>query len=162
MNKGVRKVVVVQIYNISIALQIAGALILLLWSLGNTRDKVIKGYFPGSNIAERNDENKVCLDKEKLRRKAEDIYMNRYAFVCLIIGYGASLFGELIDYNRWKAFVIIEVESICIILIGIIVSKLLARITFKEDEIIDFSKLEGVDTCMTDRETESTKDIFSD
>ena len=43
----------IYIYTMSISLQIAGALILLLWSLGNTKKKVIKSYFPGSNIAER-------------------------------------------------------------------------------------------------------------
>ena len=141
----------IYIYTMSISLQIAGALILLLWSLGNTKKKVIKSYFPGSNIAERDDNNRVCLRKEKL---AKDIYMNRIAFIFLIIGYGLSLFGELADYNEWKALVIIQIESICIIFIGLIISKLIAIIKFKEDIYVDYNSLKEVDTVITNNEVE--------
>lgn len=143
----------IYIYTMSISLQIAGALI-LLWSLGNTKKKVIKSYFPGSNIAERDDNNRVCLRKEKLRKKAKDIYMNRIAFIFLIIGYGLSLFGELADYNEWKALVIIQIESICIIFIGLIISKLIAIIKFKEDIYVDYNSLKEVDTVITNNEVE--------
>ena len=144
----------IYIYTMSISLQIAGALILLLWSLGNTKKKVIKSYFPGSNIAERDDNNRVYLRKEKLRKKAKDIYMNRIAFIFLIIGYGLSLFGELADYNEWKALVIIQIESICIIFIGLIISKLIAIIKFKEDIYVDYNSLKEVDTVITNNEVE--------
>ena len=96
----------IYIYTMSISLQIAGALILLLWSLGNTKKKVIKSYFPGSNIAERDDNNRVYLRKEKLRKKAKDIYMNRIAFIFLIISKLIAIikFKEdiYVDYNSLK------------------------------------------------------------
>lgn len=151
----------INIYNMAMAFQIAGALILLLWSLGNTKKKVIELYFPGSNIAERNDNNKVCLEKEKLRKKAEDIYMNRLAFIFLIIGYGLSLFGELYDCNKWKSLVIIQIESVCILFIAFIISKGIAFITFKEDIYIDYDSLKGVETFSTDKEIKEIMDEIS-
>lgn len=148
----------IDIYILSISFQVAGGLILLLWSFGRTKEKVIQLYFPGSNIVERDEHNKVCLDKKKLRKKAVDIYMNRFAFICLIIGYGLSLFGDISDYNRWKALCIIEIESIVIILISIIISNVLSIIYFRKDEYIDFDELEGVDTFMTEAEGDSILD----
>ena len=142
----------IDIYVLSISFQVGGGLILLLWSFGRTKEKVIQSYFPGSNIVERDENNKVCLDKKRLRKKAVEIYMNRFAFICLIIGYGLSLFGDISDYNRWKALCFIGIESIVIILISIIISNVLSIIYFRKDESIDFDKLEGVDTVPTTAE----------
>ena len=140
----------IEIYILSISFQVSGGLILLLWSFGRTKEKVFQLYFPGSNIVERDENNKVCLDKKKLRKKAVNIYMNRFAFICLIIGYGLSLFGDISDYNRWKALCIIGIESIFIILISIIY--------FRKDEYIDFDNLEDVDTFTSDAEISSILD----
>lgn len=104
----------------------------------------------------------MCLRKEKLRKKAKDIYMNRIAFIFLIIGYGLSLFGQLADYNEWKALVIIQIESICIIFIGLIISKLIAIIKFKEDIYVDYNSLKEVDTVITNNEVaDMIEDICS-
>ncbi len=148
----------IEIYILSISFQVSGGLILLLWSFGRTKEKVFQLYFPGSNIVERDENNKVCLDKKKLRKKAVNIYMNRFAFICLIIGYGLSLFGDISDYNRWKALCIIGIESIFIILISIIISNVLSIIYFRKDEYIDFDNLEDVDTFTSDAEISSILD----
>ena len=153
-----RKLSSIEIYILSISFQVSGGLILLLWSFGRTKEKVLQLYFPGSNIVERDENNKVCLDKKKLRKKAVDIYMNRFAFICLIIGYGLSLFGDISDYNRWKALCIIGIESIFIILIPIIISNVLSIIYFRKDEYIDFDNLEDVDTFTSDAEISSIVD----
>ena len=42
----------------AMAFQVSGALILLLWCIeGAKKKKIIEQYFPGSNIAQRNNEN---------------------------------------------------------------------------------------------------------
>ena len=153
-----RKLSSIEIYILSISFQVSGGLILLLWSFGRTKEKVFQLYFPGSNIVERDENNKVCLDKKKLRKKAVNIYMNRFAFICLIIGYGLSLFGDISDYNRWKALCIIGIESIFIILISIIISNVLSIIYFRKDEYIDFDNLEDVDKFTSDAEISSILD----
>ena len=153
-----RKLSSIEIYILSISFQVSGGLILLLWSFGRTKEKVFQLYFPGSNIVERDENNKVCLDKKKLRKKAVNIYMNRFAFICLIIGYGLSLFGDISDYNILKALCIIGIESIFIILISIIISNVLSIIYFRKDEYIDFDNLEDVDTFTSDAEISSILD----
>ena len=73
-------------YVVSLSLELAGAIILLINFLGNTKKIVILTYFPGSNVAERkNDE--IILKKNKLQERARNVYMNRTAFIYIIIGY---------------------------------------------------------------------------
>ena len=61
-------------YVVSLSLELAGAIILLINFLGNTKKIVILTYFPGSNVAERkNDE--IILKKNKLQERARNVYM---------------------------------------------------------------------------------------
>ena len=49
---------------ISIAFQLAGALILLMWSIRGARKiAIIERCFPGSNIVERDEENNCTIEK---------------------------------------------------------------------------------------------------
>ena len=63
-----------------LALQVAGALVLLLNNINGSREAVIRSCFPGSNIVKRDNDNNCVLPCEKLQRSAHAIYLNIVAF----------------------------------------------------------------------------------
>lgn len=73
---------------VSISFQLAGAVILLLWSIrGAKRDKIIAKCFPGSDIIDRDKENNCIIEKNRIQRAAREIYLNIFAFLDVIVGY---------------------------------------------------------------------------
>ena len=44
-------------YVLSLAFQVAGAVLLIIKYLGRTRERIIEEYFPGSNVAKRDGNN---------------------------------------------------------------------------------------------------------
>jgi len=55
----------------------------------------------------------IRLKKERFPSCAKDIYMNRFAFICIAIGYGCGLYGEITKYtNKFYAFLIIMTMDI--------------------------------------------------
>lgn len=68
-------------YILSLSLQIAGAVLLIIKYLGRTRERIIEEYFPGRSIVKRDDNNVTRLEKSKVQKCARKVYDNRMAFV---------------------------------------------------------------------------------
>ena len=82
-----------------LALQVAGALVLLLNNINGSREAVIRSCFPGSNTVKRDNDNNCVLPCEKLQRSAHAIYLNIVAFFDLVIGYGIAAFSPECIYE---------------------------------------------------------------
>lgn len=139
---------------ISIAFQLAGALILLMWSIRGARKiAIIERCFPGSNIAERDEENNCTIEKNKLRKVANEVYLNIVAFIDLVIGYLVAYFS-ISNYNPVCAIAYTVALTAFIIVLEILIVRLIAALRFKQDEIVPYSDLEkaGVDTVPTTKE----------
>lgn len=139
---------------ISIAFQLSGAIILLLWSFKFVkRNNIYERYFPGSNIAERDKDNNVVLKKEKLRTIAREVHINIFAFGNLIIGYAMTFCESEIKDICFSIF-LTSVLTIVILILEYFVSHIVAKIRFKEDEIMPYDKVEsyGVETTITEEE----------
>lgn len=54
------------LYFISIALQVSGALILILFCWGNTEKRVLNTIFPANTSVHREDDDTVIISKDKL------------------------------------------------------------------------------------------------
>lgn len=146
---------------LSIAFQVAGAIILLLWCLkGAKLESIIEKYFPGSNIAKRDDENNCVLEKEKLRKISKDIYINIFAFINLILGYGLSFYA-VSNESKTKALILTIFITFIIIGVEYLLSYLISVCRFKENLIVNYDKLKqfDVDTDITNKELE---DMFSE
>lgn len=113
----------------SYAFQVAGAIILLLWSFKNCDEKIRNmaasdesqwGCFDATGVYD-------VLDKEKLQESARTLYKNITAFINLVIGYGLAIFMEdvavsgiwMLTYVVLAVIVILFVESIIISIIAI-------------------------------------------
>ena len=100
------------IYILSISLQVTGAICLIMNYWGNVEDKVTLSYYAGGEIPKAQDNNKVRLKKDKLQSCVKDIYMNRFSFICIIIGYGVGIFGNITDGSN-KLYVLSAICLFC-------------------------------------------------
>ena len=66
------------VYIMSISLQVAGAICLIMNYWGNVKEKVIITYYVGGEIPKAQDNDMVLLRKERLQSCAKDIYINRF------------------------------------------------------------------------------------
>lgn len=133
------------IYILSISLQIAGAVCLIINYWGNVEKKVILIYYAGREIPKAQDNNKVLLKKDRLQSCAKDIYMNRFSFICIIIGYGINLFGNITDGSS-KLYILLVIILFCIAFTytGQKLSSLISKKTYKEDKKVDQEIIEEV------------------
>ena len=110
------------IYSLSISLQVTGSILLLIYFWGNTRDRIIHQYFPGSRIPETDKNDEITLGKERVQKEAVTIYKNRVAFVLLGLGYLIGIFGAnsgghngliVLSVAIMTVFLIVVVEVLC-------------------------------------------------
>ena len=143
----------VAMYILSLALQVAGAVLLIIKYFGKTKDRIIDEYFPGSNIIERDKANKATLCKEKVQECVKRIYDNRMAFVFIAIGYVLSLFGATNNACKICLFLYLVIFTVVIILIEKSISNIIARKCYDKDIVISFEDIENVaDTYTTEEE----------
>ena len=147
------------IYAVSIALQVSGSVLLLLYYFrGKTKDLAIHEYFPGSNVAYRDDANNITLEKEKLQSTVILIYKNRAAFVMLACGYLVGIFGRNDGHEMAVAGLVVVMTAIVIALTNV-VCKRLAQSRYNADEKIPYDSVESfVDTVTTNAEMEEMLD----
>ena len=122
---------------LSYSFQIAGALILLLWSIGKC-DKKIKQMC----IAEHSgmlvgtfDETGThfTLEKDSLRKNAKTVYLNIAAFVDLIIGYACAIFAQPINSSPWCVLVYVGAVVVVILLLEYLLILLLVNCIYHRD-----------------------------
>lgn len=140
------------LYILSVSCQVAGALILLLWACGNTKQRIINKYYPEAVKATRDDNDNMVMKKEKIRECVVDIYMNRFSFFCIAVGYFLAIFGVLTT-KRSIAVVGICVTTTIVIIFGIFVSKMMARLLYRKDIMININEVgHDITTPMTEKE----------
>lgn len=153
------------IYILAIALQVAGAICLLINYWGNVKKKVVLTYYAGGEIPKAQDNDMVLLKRERLQSCAKDIYMNRFAFICIAIGYGAGLYGEITEYtNKLNALLAIVLFCILIISMGCGIAVLVSKAVYKEDMEVDRKIIEKIaDVQWSDKEEREFIDgLFKD
>lgn len=142
------------IYIVSISLQVSGAVCLIINYWGNTKKNVILTYYVVGEIPKAQDNNMLLLKKQRLQKCAKDIYINRFAFICIVIGYGLGIIGKITDDSN-KVFVYLFVVLFCgiFICLGCGVSSLLSKIIYSKDMEINKEILEEVvDVQWSDKE----------
>lgn len=141
------------IYVMSIALQVSGSILLLLFYFrGKTKDLVIREYFPGSNIARRDEQNNITLEKEKLQETVVLIYKNRIAFVMLACGYLIGIFGRNDGHDLAVAGLVVVMTVFMIVLTNEI-CRLVAQKRYQTDEMIPYDSVkEYVGTTLSQAE----------
>ena len=120
----------------SFSFQIAGAIILLLWSL-RKRDKKIKESCinDGPNIFEFDGSGKTytTLSKSVLQQKAKVVYLNIAAFIDIIIGYACAIFLEDVDLCKWVILILVIVLTAVIVIMEKLIVSIIARFKYSND-----------------------------
>ena len=129
------------IFLISIALQVSGALILILFCWGNTERRVLNTIFPANTSVHREDDDTVIISKEKLFKAHKEILLNRYAFIFIGAGYLLNLFGENDGLNPWIGLTVVIVGSVVIVSVGVLVAHHYAKSRNKCDRRYEFDDL---------------------
>ncbi|MBO6128838.1 MAG: hypothetical protein J6P79_08070 [Pseudobutyrivibrio sp.] len=142
------------IYVLSLAFQIAGAVLLILKYWGNTRQRIINEYFPGTGIASNDGDDNALLDVFRVRECVIEIYSSRVAFIYIAIGYALSVFGEKGDVASVIVLLMVFVASEVLIGVECMLARVVAKVLYKDDIIISYADLlEYIDR------TASTKDV---
>jgi hypothetical protein len=104
----------------SFSFQIAGAVILLLWSLRKC-DETIKSQclHSGDILCGNFDETGTYTDisKEELQKAAKYIYKNIVAFANILIGYVCAIFSENAPLPNWIILVLVVALTALILLL---------------------------------------------
>lgn len=132
---------------------------LLLNCIKGGKKAVIRNCFPGTNIVERDENNKCIIPKEKLQESAHKIYLNILAFADLVIGYLFATFSPSANARIEVVLLEVIIATFIVLLLEYYVSRFCAKRIYAKDIIIPFEELEGVDTVITEQEID---DLFSD
>lgn len=129
------------IYLISLALQVSGALILIVFCWGNTDHIVLNTIYPANSSVHREDDNTVIIDKEKLFKAHKTVLLNRNAFVYIATGYLISLFGSSAGVNPWTGLAIVLASCIVLVVAGVLASYGIAKVCSRKDRRYEFEDL---------------------
>lgn len=148
-----------------LALQVAGALVLLLNNINGSREAVIRSCFPGSNTVKRDNDNNCVLPCEKLQRSAHVIYLNIIAFFNLVVGYGVAAFNPECAYPPFINAILVFITSALLTSIEFSLCKKVAKVVYSEDRTVSYDDLEkyDVETFATEKEfNDMLSDLFGE
>lgn len=147
------------VYILSLSFQVAGAVLLIIKYWGKTKDRIVDEYFPGSNIIERDEEDNIKLEKEKVQVCARNIYDNRMAFVFIAIGYILSIFGSMNSISKIYILILVILFTVIIIVIEKKISMEISKRYYIEDIIMSYDEVAYIaDTVPTDEEIKALFD----
>lgn len=104
-------------YIVSISLQVAGALLLMFFSLSTKRKQVI-GRFVNKNLVIRDSDEKLKYDTEELKNTFRIAYLNKFSFGFIASGYLLGIYGNLKDTNLLFVMVGVILGSVVLMLIA--------------------------------------------
>lgn len=114
----------------SFSFQISGAIILLLWSIGNCNKKIEKMCVENDSSHWYDMDNTTLVSKEELQRSAKTLYLNICAFADILIGYTCAVFVEDTGLSPWYIFGLVLMATLVILLVNITSSSLVAKIKY--------------------------------
>ncbi len=129
------------IYLMSLALQVSGALILIIFCWGNTEHRVLNTIYPANSSVHREDDDTVVISKEKLFKAHKTVLLNRNAFVFIAAGYLISLFGSNEGVDRWTGLLIVVISSIALVAVGVLASHIIAKVCNRKDRVYKYEDL---------------------
>ena len=124
-------------YIISISFQVAGALILLVNSLKKGKKQIYASYFANAPKHVFGKDGMVTLEKEKLQEHARKLYIDRVAFVYLILGYLLAVFGDIGSNKKFVTALSVIVCSTLLLGIGNVIGKEISKLVYNDDRMVD-------------------------
>lgn len=132
-----------RLYIFSLALQACGALLLLIQSILKTKKQIIKSYFSEYNAVEEKDGYFILKNNKKVAKIIYNIYINRMSFICIAIGYGITVLGNIEKQNIDFIFCSTIIYTFFLMIGCVFVSLILSHLFVKRRCKIKESKLHG-------------------
>ena len=129
------------VFLISVASQVSGALILIIFCWGNTERRILNTIYPANASIHREDDNTVIISRDKLIKAHKNVLLNRTAFILIGFGYLSSLFGSNEGICALRGFVIVVVTSVVIITVVVFTINIIVRICNKKDKKYQYEEL---------------------
>lgn len=126
---------------LSKAFQLSGALILIIHFWNGTKKTLELSIFTFTS-PNRNKEDKVVVPKKILQQRAFPIYLNRFAFIYIAIGFILSIFSHPISINKVYTLILILFVSVALCIIGYCFIKIFIRCKYRTDWIYEDKYIE--------------------
>lgn len=131
----------VVMYILSLAFQIAGAVLLIIKFWGNTYNRIIEAHYPGAGVANNDGDDNATLEVDRVRKCVQEIYANRAAFIYIAIGYAISIFGDKQGVCNCTLLIFVITVTIFLIIVERVIACLCAKCFYKEELKIPYKKL---------------------
>ena len=115
------------IYVISISLQVAGALLLMINALSTRRDKVIRRFLGKGLVSRDNNTNTIVYDKERLKETYKEAYLSKFAFMFIALGYFFGIFSNIEDDLKLILALIIIAMTVVIMILSYVTVNLVVK-----------------------------------
>lgn len=151
------------VYIFSISFQVAGAMILLLFTLSTKRLEIIKRFSGTGMIFRDGDTGELSYNENELVNTFREGYLNKFAITYIAIGYFAGIFGEIGQNNRVLiAFCVITFTALILMLTCYLVERVLKKASVVNARITN-EELEqaGIEPDMESISGEEIKKTFS-
>lgn len=125
----------------SFAFQLAGAVILLLWSLWKIDKKIKSMSIESDGIPIIGFDNTTVISKNDLQKNAKKVYINIAAFLNLVIGYGAAIFADRATLPNYCVFILVVLTTILIMGIELLLSGFIAKLRYSTDQKVNFNDM---------------------
>ena len=144
---------------LSIAFQLSGAVLLTIRFWGKRKNEILQQYFNSSESICRDDGEEVVLHKEKLRKIFKEIYLIRFSFIYIVLGYALSVLD--ISTSKCCTILIIMSMSALLILLAHFVSIFICRIKYSKDLKIPYDEAVEKGNAVQEMSSRDIDDIFN-
>ena len=122
----------------SISLQLAGAVLLLVRFWGNLKKDVLHEYFNPYVGISRDDGSEITLRKDKIKKIAARIYLTRISFIYILVGYILAVFPQ--TEHRIIAIAFTLTTAFLLLIIAQLIVLFICKIKFKQDIKIPYEE----------------------
>lgn len=122
----------------SIALQLAGAILLLVRFWGNLRKDVLHEYFNSNINVNKDFGEEIMLHKDKIKKIIANIYLTRISFIYILMGYVLAVFQQ--TESKIIAILFILTTALILLAIAQLATLLIFKIKLKKDIKISYEE----------------------
>ena len=79
----------------AIALQVAGALLLLVFAVSTKRETIVRGFASNKLVLENGNTEEISYNKEAFKQYYRNAYLSKCAFFYIVAGYFFGVFANI-------------------------------------------------------------------
>ncbi len=120
------------------ALQLSGAILLMIKFWGNPKKRILKTYFNASKIICK--DSPIIVKKEICKQAYSEIYLTRISFIYLVFGYFLSIFDSTSSLCQCKTFFFFTFSTAGLIMSAFLLNWAICRFYHNSDIEIPYNE----------------------